>query len=172
MSAVTSKLNPIQIGKGKNKKTIYTGTQITPTKDLDGNKTYKVEIVQYNNENGDGGRVIGERSSSQPSIVDWNDEAGADITGDPEAIKAIKSASKTQSNSIEEQLVRNSAESRAYNRSNGNGNKGNESDNSQNKAKLTKLDDQTAIINGAAGKSAVGTREKGFGAYVFPATNQ
>ena len=170
MSAVTSKLNPIQIGKGKNKKTIYTGTQITPTKDLDGNKTYKVEIVQYDNENGDGGRVIGERSSSQPSIVDWNDEAGADITGDPEAIKAIKSASKTQSNSIEEKLVINSAESRAYNRSNGNGNKGNESDNSQNKAKLTKLDDQTAIINGAAGKSAVGTREKGFGAHVFPAS--
>ena len=100
MSAVTSKLNPIQIGKGKNKKTIYTGTQITPTTDLDGNKTYKVEIVQYDNENGDGGRVIGERSSSQPSIVDWNENASADIKGDPEAIKAIKSASKTQSNSI------------------------------------------------------------------------
>mgnify|MGYP003153255810 CR=1 FL=1 len=170
MSAVTSKLNPIQIGKGKNKKTIYTGTQITPTTDLDGNKTYKVEIVQYDNENGDGGRVIGERSSSQPSTIDWNDNAGADITGDPEALKAIKSASKTQANSIEEQLVTNSAESREYNRSNGNGNKGNESENNQDSPKLTNIDDATNIINGAAGKSAIGTREKGFGAYVFPAS--
>ena len=170
MAAVTSGINAISIGEGKDKKTIYTALKTTPTTDSEGNKTYKVEIVQYDNENGDGGRVIGERSSSQPSIVDWNENASADIKGDPEAIKAIKSASKTQSNSIEEQLVRNSAESRAYNRSNGNGNKGNESSNDQDKAKLTSIDDQTAVINGAAGKSAVGTREKGFGAYVFPAS--
>ena len=168
MSAVTSKLNPIQIGKGKNKKTIYTGTQITPTTDLDGNKTYKVEIVQYDNENGDGGRVIGERSSSQPSIVDWNENASADITGDANSQRNITNASKVQAFSIETQLVSTSEESREYYRSNGKGNRGNESDNDQNTAKLTSIDDATNLINGAAGKSAVGTREKGFGAYVFP----
>ena len=36
MSAVTSKLNQISIGEGKNKKTIFTGTTITPTTNADG----------------------------------------------------------------------------------------------------------------------------------------
>ena len=43
MSAVTSDISgPIEIGEGKDKKTIYTATKTTPTTDKDGNKTYKV----------------------------------------------------------------------------------------------------------------------------------
>ena len=94
MSAVTSKISPVNVGKGKNRKKIYTGTKITPTTDLQGNKTYKVEIVQYDNENGDGGRVIGERSPSQPSVVNWNENASADITGDANSQRNITNASK------------------------------------------------------------------------------
>ena len=80
MSAVTSKLNQISIGEGKNKKTIFTGTTITPTTNADGNKTYKVEIVQYDNAKGEGGRVIGERLPNTPNIVKWNDNASDDLT--------------------------------------------------------------------------------------------
>ena len=168
MSAVTSKISPVNVGKGKNRRKIYTSTRITPTKDLDGNKTYKVEIVEYSNENGDGERVIGERSSSQPSIVNWNDDASADITGDAKSQKNITNASKVQAASIESQLVSTSAESREYYRSNGKPNQGTESGNDQNTAKLKNIDDATNTINGTAGVSAIGTREKGFGAYVFP----
>jgi len=79
MSAVTSKLNQISIGEGKNKKTIFTGTTMTPTTDADGNKTYKVEIIQYDNANGDGGRVIGERDSSDSNKINWNSNASGKI---------------------------------------------------------------------------------------------
>ena len=41
MSAVTSERNKIEIGKGKDKKTIYTALKTTPTTDKDGNKTIK-----------------------------------------------------------------------------------------------------------------------------------
>ena len=50
MSAVTSQRNKIEIGEGKDKKSIFTGTKVTPTTNADGNKIYKVEIVQYDNE--------------------------------------------------------------------------------------------------------------------------
>ena len=145
MSAVTSKLNQISIGEGKNKKTIFTGTTITPTTNADGNKTYKVEIVQYDNAKGEGGRVIGERLPNTPNIVKWNDNASDDIFLNPKAQNSIKSASKTQANSIEEQLVTNSAESRAYNQSNGSANKGNEADNSQDEARASK--ENAAAVN-------------------------
>ena len=130
MSAVTSKLNQISIGEGKNKKTIFTGTTMTPTTDADGNKTYKVEIVQYDNANGDGGRVIGQRDETNGSKINWNDNANKDITGSPDAQKSIKSASKTQANSLEPQLVGNSADSQAFNKAQGIS-FGTESDNDQ-----------------------------------------
>ena len=177
MSAVTSQRNKIEIGEGKDKKSIFTGTKVTPTTNADGNKIYKVEIVQYDNANGDGGRVIGERLPNTPNIIKWNDNASDDIFLNPKAQNSIKSASKTQANSIEEQLVTNSAESRAYNQSNGSANKGNEADNSQDEARASKENaaavnsltgTATDVLNGGAGKAAAGTREKGFGSYVFP----
>ena len=65
MSAVTSERNKIEIGEGKDKKSIYTALKTTPTTDKDGNKTYKVEIVQYDNQKGEGGRVIGEKTNGE-----------------------------------------------------------------------------------------------------------
>ena len=47
---VTSGISSVSIGGGKDKKTIYTALKTPPTTDKDGNKTYKVEIVQYDNQ--------------------------------------------------------------------------------------------------------------------------
>ena len=65
MAAITSGISSVSIGEGKDKKTIYTATKTTPTKDNDGNKTYKVEIIQYDNANGEGERTIGEKTDGK-----------------------------------------------------------------------------------------------------------
>ena len=65
MAAITSGISSVSIGEGKDKKTIYTATKTTPTKDKDGNKTYKVEIIQYDNANGEGERTIGEKTDGK-----------------------------------------------------------------------------------------------------------
>ena len=174
MSAVTSERNKIEIGEGKDKKTIYTATKTTPTKDKDGNTTYKVEIVQYNNEKGEGGRVIGEKKNGK---INYNDKAGDDITENANAQKSINNASKTQAKSIESKLAFNNQESEAYHKANGNGNQGNEADNDQDEKRITpeqsaKVNSLTGTatdaLNAGAGKAADGTRESGFGNYVFP----
>ena len=172
MSAVTSDISgPIEIGEGKDKKTIYTGTKITPTTDKDGNKTYKVEIVQYDNEKGDGGRVIGEKKNGK---INYNDKASDDITGNANAQKSINNVSKTQAKTLEKNtdLVTNSADSRSYHEANGNPNQGTESDNDQNTEESTKYKgtttDQAKKIINEAGAPKHGTRNKGFGVYVFP----
>ena len=176
MSAVTSKLNQISIGKGKDKKTIYTALKTTPTKDADGNKTYKVEIVQYNDAKGGGGRVIGEKTGGK---INYNDNASGDITENANTQKSINDVSKTQAKSIESELAFNNAESEAYHKANGNGNQGTEADNSQDEARASKENaaavnsltgTATDALNAGAGKAAAGTREKGFGSYVFPSS--
>ena len=57
MTVVTSKPSPVVIGQGRNKETIYTATRTT--KMADG--TYHVDMLQYSNALGQGGRVIAER---------------------------------------------------------------------------------------------------------------
>ena len=48
---VTSGINPVTIGSGKDKKEIYTATKATPTTDLKGNKTYVMEVVLRKTDN-------------------------------------------------------------------------------------------------------------------------
>ena len=165
MSAVTSERNKIEIGEGKDKKSIYTATKTTPTTNAEGNKDYKVEILQYDNAKGDGERVIGEKTDGK---INYNDNANDDIKEDPKAQKSINNASKTQSKSIEKDLVTNSADSRAYHEANGNGNQGNEAENNQNDPRLSSVSQAADTLNAGAGKAAAGTRESGFGSYVFP----
>ena len=165
---VTSGINPIEIGEGKDKKTIYTATKTTPTTDKDGNKTYKVEVVQYDNQKGEGGRVIGEKTDGK---INYNNKASDDIKGSPEAQKSINTVSKNQAKSIEHDLVTNNADSKAYHKANGNGNEGNEAENEQAAAKLSnQTDESLKNFNspGGAGQAKPGTREKGFGVYIFP----
>ena len=168
---VTSGINPIEIGEGKDKKTIYTATKTTPTTDKDGNKTYKVEIIQYDNAKGEGGRTIGEKKNGK---INYNDKASDDITGNANAQKSINNVSKTQAKTLEKNtdLVTNSADSRSYHEANGNPNQGTESDNDQNTEESTKYKgtttDQAKKIINEAGAPKPGTRNKGFGVYVFP----
>ena len=117
---VTSGINGIPIGKGKNKKEIFTATKVTPTTDSKGNKTYVMEVVQYDNAKGEGGRIIGIRDGDK---ITYNDNASDDVKSE-DARKQINKNSKKQAESTEKDLVTNSAESRAFNNANKKGNKG------------------------------------------------
>ena len=169
MAAITSGISSVSIGEGKDKKTIDTATKTTPTKDKDGNKTYKVEIIQYDNANGEGERTIGEKTDGK---IKYNNNANDDITGNAEAQKSINNASKNQAKSIEHDLVTNNAESEAYHEANGNGNQGTESENEQDLPTLANVGEANTVLNapGGAGAPKPGTRYKpgSFGTYVFP----
>ena len=157
---VTSKSNGITIGKGKDKKEIFTATKVTPTTDSKGNKTYVMEVVQYDNAKGEGGRIIGIRDGDK---ITYNDNAGDDVKSE-DARKQINKNSKKQAASTEKDLVTNSADSRAFNKSNKKGNEGTEYENDQSTAKL-----KNAAAEGT-GTPKPGTRNDGFGNYVFPQT--
>tara|TARA_Y100001970_G_scaffold274572_1_gene374581 strand:- start:478 stop:1812 length:1335 start_codon:yes stop_codon:yes gene_type:complete len=169
MSAVTSERNKIEIGEGKDKKTIFTALKTTPTRDKDGNKTYKVEVIQYDNEKGEGGRTIGEKIDGK---IKYNDKASNDIKKDANAQKSINNASKTQAKNIESKLAFNNADSKAYHKANGNGNQGTESENEQDLPTLANVGEANTVLNapGGAGAPKPGTRYKpgSFGTYVFP----
>ena len=157
---VTSKINKVPIGKGKDKKEVFTATKVTPTTDSKGNRTYVMEVVQYDNAKGEGGRVIGIRNGKE---ITYNDNAGDDVKS-ADARKKINNQSKKQAASTEKDLVTNSKDSRAFENANDNGNKGTEYENDQAVAKL-----KNAAAEGT-GTPKPGTRNDGFGNYVFPQT--
>ena len=165
MSAVTSEIKGVSIGQGRNKSKVFTGTKVTPTTDSSGNKTYKVEIIQYDNANGDGGRVIGERDSTNSNKINWNDNASGKIKQNQ---NKISKESKHAVSTIESQVASNSSDKSTLNNSNGSKNKGEESGNSQDEPRLSSVSQAADVLNAGAGKAAAGTREKGFGSYVFP----
>ena len=165
MSAVTTGIKGVDIGQGRNKSKVFTGTKVTPTTDSSGNKTYKVEIIQYDNANGDGGRVIGERDSTNSNKINWNDNASGKIKQNQ---NKISKESKSAVSTIQPQLTSNSSDKSTLNNSNGSKNKGKESDNSQDEPRLSSVSQAADTLNAGAGKAAAGTRESGFGSYVFP----
>ena len=165
MSAVTTGIKPVKIGQGRNKSKVFTGTKVTPTTDSSGNKTYKVEIIQYDNANGDGGRVIGERDSTNSNKINWNSNASGKIKQNQ---NKISKESKSAVSTIQSQLASNSSDKSTLNNSNGSKNKGEESGNSQNEPRLSSVRQAADVLNAGAGKAAAGTRESGFGSYVFP----
>ena len=157
---VTSGINGIPIGKGKDKKEVFTATKVTPTTDAKGNRTYVMEVVQYDNAKGEGGRIIGTRNGNE---ITYNENAGDDVKS-ADARKEINKNSKKQAASTEKDLVTNSADSRAFNTANDKGNEGTEYENDQATAKL-----KNAAAKGT-GTPKPGTRNDGFGNYVFPQT--
>jgi hypothetical protein len=165
MSAVTSEIKGVRIGQGRNKSKVFTASKVTPTTDSSGNKTYKVEIIQYDNAKGEGGRVIGERDSTNSNKINWNSNASGRIKLNQNTIsKESKSAVRT----IESQVASNSSDKSTLNNSNGSKNKGQESGNGQNEPRLSSVSQAADVLNAGAGKAAAGTRESGFGSYVFP----
>ena len=165
MSAVTTGIKGVDIGQGRNKSTVFTGTKVTPTTDSSGNKTYKVEIIQYDNANGDGGRVIGERDSTNSNKINWNSNASGKIKQNQ---NKISKESKSAVDTIQSQVASNSSDKSTLNNSNGSKNKGEESGNSQDEPRLSSVSQAADVLNAGAGKAAAGTRESGFGSYVFP----
>ena len=157
---VTSGINGIPIGKGKDKKEVFTATKATPTTDGKGNKTYVMEVVQYDNAKGEGGRVIGIRNGDK---ITYNDNAGDDVKS-ADARKKINNQSKKQATSVEKTVATTQAEKDAFNKANDNGNKGTEYENDQATAKL-----KNAAATGT-GTPKPGTRNDGFGDLVFPQT--
>ena len=165
MSAVTTGIKGVDIGQGRTKSKVFTATKVTPTTDSSGNKTYKVEIIQYDNGNGDGGRVIGERDSTNSNKINWNSNASGKIKQNQ---NKISKESKSAVDTIQSQLASNSSDKSTLNNSNGSKNKGEESGNSQDEPRLSSVSQAADTLNAGAGKAAAGTRESGFGSYVFP----
>ena len=166
---VTSGINPIEIGEGKGKKTIYTATKVTPKTDEKGNKTYKMEVIQYDNANGGGGRTIGTRDGDK---INWNENASEDITDNAESIKKVSNQSKSQAKTVQKDVATTAGEDRAFNKSNDKGNEGTESENEQNTPTLKSIDEGVDAV-AKAGESVEGTRDKpgSFGGpHIFPAS--
>ena len=114
MTVVTSKISPVVIGQGRSKETIYTATRTT--KMADG--TYHVDMLQYSNALGQGGRVIAERES----VNKWsfNDQASAKAKTYQ---GRLNEASKNQMESMRGDFVTKSQETEEYNRANAQPNK-------------------------------------------------
>ena len=114
MTVVTSKPSPVVIGQGRNKETIYTATRTT--KMADG--TYHVDMLQYSNAQGQGGRVIAERDG----VNNWNfnSQASNKVKQNEGRLNA---ASKNQMESMRGDFVKESQEAEAYNAAQGNRNK-------------------------------------------------
>tara|TARA_Y100001963_G_scaffold58015_1_gene81187 strand:+ start:28 stop:1353 length:1326 start_codon:yes stop_codon:yes gene_type:complete len=155
---VTSGINPVTIGSGKDKKEIYTATKVTPTTDAKGNKTYVMEVVQYDNAKGEGGRVIGTRNGKE---ITFNDNASDEIKGDAKAIKKINNQSSKQAKSVKNQVATTSADQTAFKNANNKGNEGTEYENDQATAKLKNASSEISS-SGGAGTPKPGTRNEGF----------
>ena len=114
MTVVTSKISPVVIGQGRNKETIYTATRTTKLAD----GTYSVDMLQYSNAQGQGGRVIAERES----VNKWsfNDQASAKVKTYQ---GRLNEASKNQMESMRGDFVTKSQETEEYNRANAQPNK-------------------------------------------------
>ena len=110
MTVVTSKISPVSIGQGRNKETIYTATRTTKLAD----GTYSVEMLQYSDAKGAGGKVIAERES----VNNWDFKDGVS-----NKIKQnegrLNAASKNQMESMRGQFVTTSQEAEEYNKAKG-----------------------------------------------------
>ena len=145
MTVVTSKISPVVIGQGRNKETIYTATRTT--KMADG--TYHVDMLQYSNAQGQGGRVIATRDG----VNNWNfnDQASGKVKQNEGRLNA---ASKTQMESMRGDFVKKSQETEEYNRAQGQPNKAT-NDNESNDTKPAEGSENTLNMD-----SAAGTREE------------
>jgi len=114
MTVSTSKTSPVEIGQAQNKETIYTATRTTKLAD----GTYSVEMLQYSDAKGAGGKVIATRDS----VNEWtfNDNASIKVKQNE---SRLNDASKTQMESMRGQFVEKSQEAEEYNRAQGEPNK-------------------------------------------------
>lgn len=159
MTVVTSKPSPVTIGTGRNKETIYTATRTTKLAD----GTYDVDILQYSDAQGAGGKVIGSRDPGNPNKINFNSNASGKIKQNS---NKISSASKNQMESMRGEFVTKSQEAEAYNSANGNRNTApappDNSDNSQGNP------DQTSTPASIAETKTSKPARKDFGSATYP----
>ena len=110
MTVVTSKISPVVIGQGRNKETIYTATRTTKLAD----GTYDVEMLQYSDAKGAGGRVIAERDG----VNNWNFKNTASKKVKQNQGR-LNQASKNQMESMRGDFVKKSQDTEEYNRAKG-----------------------------------------------------
>lgn len=134
MTVVTSKPSPVEIGQGRNRETIYTATRTTKLAD----GTYSVEMLQYSNAKGQGGKVIAERDS----VNEWTFKDGVS-----KKIKQnegrLNEASKNQMESMRGDFVTKSQETEEYNRAQGEPNKATETETGDSQATTTSAPSST-----------------------------
>lgn len=147
MTVVTSKISPIVIGSGRSKETIYTSTRATKLAD----GTFEVDILQYSDAAGAGGRVIGTRDSDNPNNIVFNDRA----TGKVKQLGRTKiiSASKDQMVSMQGQFVTKAQEAEEFNAANGNRNQALAPPESQNKRADVESADAQPLSSTSQGKT-------------------
>lgn len=147
MTVVTSKISPVVIGQGRNKETIYTATRTT--KMADG--TYHVDMLQYSNAQGQGGRVIAERDGV--NNWDFKDTASAKVKQNE---GRLNEASKNQMESMRGDFVKKSQEAEEYNRAQGEPNKATNDNDGANTRPAP--GDNTKKLANATAESSEGTR--------------
>ena len=141
MTVVTSKPSPVVIGQGRNKETIYTATRTTKLAD----GTYSVDMLQYSNAQGQGGRVIATRDG----VNNWNFNSQA--SGKVKQNQSrLNEASKTQMESMRKDFVTKSQETEEYNRAQGQPNKAT-NDNEEGSDTKPAGDSTTTDVSGDAG---------------------
>ena len=123
MTVTTSKPSPVVIGNDpRSRETVYTATRTT--KMADG--TYSVEMIQYSNAQGQGGKVIAERDG----VNNWEFKDGVDNKLKKNENK-LNEASRNQMESMRGDFVKNSQETEEYNRAQGQPNRATTDENEQ-----------------------------------------
>ena len=151
-TVLTSKISPVTIGSGRNKETIYTATRTTQMAD----GTYHVDMLQYSNAQGAGGRVIATRESV--NNWDFKDTASTKVKQNQ---GRLNEASKNQMESMRGDFVKQAQDNEEYNRAQGEPNKAtNDNDGAETKPAAPKAGDPE--------ESAEGTRTK-FPTIIHPA---
>jgi len=154
---VTSKISPTQVGTGRNKRNLYTATKVSGP--FGSPPKYITEILKYDNAKGENARTIGTRSSDDPSKITWNENASGI---DKQNAKKLGKTSANQVKSIQDEVAGNAQEKEALDKASGNNNKAAEGNDTTNDEKVSKGEDFGNL------ESEKGTREDGFGFYVFP----
>ena len=147
-TVLTSKISPVVIGQGRNKETIYTATRTTQMAD----GTYHVDMLQYSNAQGQGGRVIAERDG----VNNWNFNSLAS-TKVKQNEGRLNSASKNQMESMRGDFVTQSQENEEYNRAQGEPNKATNDNDGANTRPAAPGDNIKKLAN-ATEESSEGTR--------------
>ena len=154
---VTSKISPTQVGTGRNKQNLYTATKVSGP--FGSPPKYITEILKYDNAKGENARTIGTRSSDDPGKITWNENASR---LDKQNATKLGKTSANQVKSIQNEVSTNAQEKEALDKASGNNNQAAEGDNTTNDEKVSKGEDFGKL------ESTKGTREDGFGFYVFP----